>query len=72
MTEADVIRVYREWADRLENDSSVAGVIERYAIAYAPPDTTNAYKIVARPYNADGTLTDFGRAFQGLHKSGSR
>ncbi len=68
LTEADVIRIYQEWADRLENDPVVARIIERYALAYAPPDTTNAYKIVARPYETNETLTAFGRAFQRMHE----
>jgi len=68
LTEADVILIYQEWADRLENDPALAGIVERYALAYAPPDTTNAYKIVARPYETNGTLTAFGRAFQRLHE----
>lgn len=66
LTERDVIRFYQQLADQLEHDSSINDMIERYAVAYAPPDTTIDYKIVARPCNADGTLTDFGRAFQKL------
>jgi len=69
LTERQVINFYQKLADRLENDSSVAGMIERYAIAYAPPDTDIDYKIAARPYNTDRTLTEFGRAFQKLHES---
>ncbi|MCF7816319.1 MAG: glycoside hydrolase family protein [Kiritimatiellales bacterium] len=68
LTEADVISVWQEFADRLENDPTVEGMIERYAFAYAPPNTTTDYKIVARPYDTDGTLTDFGRVFQRLHE----
>lgn len=71
ITEADVIRIWQDWADRLENDPLVQGIIERYAFAYAPPDTTTDYKIVARPYETNGTLTAFGRVFQRLHESAS-
>ena len=72
LTEKQVINFYQKLADRLENDSSFAGMIERYAIAYAPPDTEIDYKKVARPYNADGTLTEFGKAFQKLHESAGK
>jgi len=68
LTEQHVIGFYQKLADRLETDSSIAGMIERYAIAYAPPDTDINYKIVARPYKPDGTLTDFGKVFQQLHE----
>ncbi|WP_136078718.1 glycosyl hydrolase [Pontiella desulfatans] len=68
LTEDRVIAFWEEWADRLENDPSMKGVIERYAMAYAPPDTDIDYKIPARPYSWKGTLTDFGRAFQRLHR----
>lgn len=68
LTETDVINIWQEWADRLENDATVEGMVERYAFAYAPPDTTVDYKIVARPYETNDTLTAFGRAFQRLHE----
>jgi hypothetical protein len=68
LTEAQVIAFWEEWADRLENDPSMNGVIERYAMAYAPPDTDIDYKIPARPYIRKAALTDFGRMFQRLHR----
>jgi hypothetical protein len=68
LTEAQVIAFWEEWADRLENDPSMNGVIERYAMAYAPPDTDIDYKIPARPYSRKAALTDFGRMFQRLHR----
>lgn len=67
LTEADVVATWQEWADRLENDPSVAGIVERYAFAYAPPDTDIDYKIPARPFETNGALTTFGRTFQQLH-----
>ncbi len=72
LTEDDVIATWQAWADCLENDPAMEGIVERYALAYAPPDTTIDYKVPARPLDEKGQLTAFGRAFQQLHEPRKR
>ncbi len=69
-TQADVNATWSEFALRLESDPTMDGILERYALALAPveQDPEKMYKYPARPFETNGTLTVFGRVFQGLHE----